>query len=55
MNTMFFLTEEAGLPRDRLSARAFGEFKPIAPNDCDSNRAKNRRVDIVIVTEKEKE
>jgi chemotaxis protein MotB len=52
MNTMLFLTDKGGLSRDKISVRAFGEFKPIAPNNCDSNKAKNRRVDIVIVKEK---
>jgi chemotaxis protein MotB len=55
MNTMLFLTERGGLSRDKLSVRAYGEYKPIAFNDCDTNRAKNRRVDIVIVNEKEKD
>jgi chemotaxis protein MotB len=36
---------------DKLSALGFGEFRPIAPNDSDINRAKNRRIDIVVLTD----
>lgn len=34
---------------DRLSATGFGEFQPVAPNDSPQNRARNRRVEIVIL------
>lgn len=34
----------------RLSPQGCGEYKPIAPNDTDENRAKNRRVNIIVVT-----
>lgn len=33
----------------RLSASGYGEYYPVAPNDTAENRAKNRRVDIVIL------
>lgn len=36
---------------ERLSAVGYGEFHPIAENDCEENRRKNRRVDIVIIRE----
>ncbi|MDD4047620.1 MAG: OmpA family protein [Clostridia bacterium] len=38
-----------GLSGQQLSAVGYGEFHPIAPNDCEVNRKKNRRVDIVII------
>ena len=47
-NVVAFLAG-AGMPPDRLSAAGYGEFHPRAPNDSDLNRAKNRRVDIVIL------
>ena len=37
----------SGIDPKLLSARAFGEFQPIAPNDTRENMAKNRRVEIV--------
>lgn len=37
------------LPPERLSAAGYGEFHPRAPNDSDATRARNRRVDIVIL------
>lgn len=37
-----------GIDGDRLTAEGFGQFSPLAPNDNDTDRAKNRRVVIVI-------
>jgi chemotaxis protein MotB len=39
----------------RLSAVGYGESRPLVPNDSAANRARNRRVEIVLVTEDEKE
>jgi len=36
---------------EKLSALGFGEYRPIAPNTSEENRAKNRRVDIVVLTD----
>lgn len=44
-----FLIEEGSLAPDRLSALGFGEYRPIAPNTSAWERAKNRRVDIVVL------
>jgi chemotaxis protein MotB len=38
-----------GLPPGRLSAAGYAEFRPIRPNDSVEGRARNRRVDIVIL------
>lgn len=38
------LINDYGVNPDSLSALGFGETQPIAPNDTDANRAKNRRV-----------
>ncbi len=37
-----------GVASDRVRARGQGELQPLAPNDTDVGRARNRRVDIVI-------
>jgi chemotaxis protein MotB len=41
--------QQQGLEPARLAAVAYGEFKPVAPNDTDEGRAKNRRIEIVLV------
>lgn len=38
-----------GFPPQRLSAVAYGEYRPRVPNDSEANRQLNRRVDIVIL------
>jgi chemotaxis protein MotB len=43
------VVSQAGFPPDKISAIGYGEYRPVAPNDTDENKAKNRRVDIVIL------
>ena len=45
------LSTRFGVPRDRLSIAGYAETAPVAPNDTEEGRAKNRRVDIVILNE----
>ena len=40
---------EKGIPGDHIAAIGYGEDAPVAPNNTDEGRAKNRRVEIVIV------
>jgi chemotaxis protein MotB len=40
---------------DRLSATGYAEFHPIAPNTTPEGRLQNRRVDVVILSAKERE
>jgi chemotaxis protein MotB len=49
VSVIHYLSNEAGLPPERLQAAGSAEFKPVAPNDTRANRALNRRVDIVIL------
>ncbi len=49
-NVLHYL-EGRGIPPKRLSATGYGEHRPIASNDTDVHRAKNRRVEIVILPE----
>ncbi|OUM97414.1 MAG: hypothetical protein BAA04_05270 [Firmicutes bacterium ZCTH02-B6] len=44
-----YLVEQHGLNPTRVSAAGYGEYRPLMPNDTDENRARNRRVDIVIL------
>ncbi len=39
---------KCGYPEKLLSARGYGEYRPIAPNDTPEGRAKNRRIEFVI-------
>ncbi|MBI4855971.1 MAG: OmpA family protein [Acetobacterium woodii] len=43
------IVSQSGFPADKISAVGYGEYRPIAPNDTDEGKAKNRRVDIVIL------
>jgi chemotaxis protein MotB len=44
-----FLVMRCGLAANRLSAAGFGEFRPLTPNDSDAARAKNRRVELIVL------
>ncbi|GFO70101.1 chemotaxis protein MotB [Geomonas limicola] len=41
--------QQQGIDPTLLAAVAYGEYKPVAPNDSDEGRAKNRRIEIVLV------
>jgi outer membrane protein OmpA-like peptidoglycan-associated protein len=34
-----------GVPKDALTAKGYGDSKPLAPNDSDANKQRNRRVE----------
>lgn len=40
---------DAGMPPGRLSAATFGEFTPVAKNDNNEGKARNRRIEIVLL------
>jgi len=40
---------EAGMPATRISASSYGEFRPTASNDSDEGKAKNRRIEIIVI------
>jgi chemotaxis protein MotB len=47
---MYLVSEKGGaLPLDRWSAAGFGDTDPIAPNETDEGRQKNRRCDLIVV------
>lgn len=48
---VLYLIENHGFDPQKLSASGYGEFRPLAANDTDENRAQNRRVDLVVLNE----
>jgi outer membrane protein OmpA-like peptidoglycan-associated protein len=40
------LLKDYGIAADRLTARGYGDTRPVAPNDSVDNKAKNRRVEL---------
>ena len=44
-----YLQDEGGLDPKLLSATGYAEYRPVAPNDTDENKAKNRRIEIVLL------
>ena len=49
INCLRYLIEKHDFPADRISALGYAEFRPIASNETAEGRAKNRRVDIVVL------
>lgn len=49
INFMALLLKNESLDPTRFSAKGFGEHKPIVPNTSEENRAKNRRVEVLIL------
>jgi chemotaxis protein MotB len=41
-----------GVPRERMSIAGYADVAPVASNDTEEGRARNRRVDIVILNER---
>ncbi|MZQ75130.1 MAG: OmpA family protein [Peptoclostridium sp.] len=48
-NVVRFMIEQNGVMSERLSAAGYSEYHPVAANDTVDNKAKNRRVDILIL------
>lgn len=44
-----YLMANMELPAERISAKGFGETKPVASNETEAGRAKNRRIDVFII------
>jgi OmpA-OmpF porin, OOP family len=38
-----------GVATARVEAAGYGDTRPLAPNDTDANRAKNRRIEFKVV------
>ena len=50
VNVGYYLIEHHGLNAERVSVVGYSEYRPLVPNDTPEDRARNRRVDIVILT-----
>jgi outer membrane protein OmpA-like peptidoglycan-associated protein len=46
-----YLIREADVAPAKIRARGYGESKPVASNDTEEGRAKNRRVEILILSD----
>ena len=42
------LAARYGVPQERMIAAAYGEHRPVAPNDTPQGRAQNRRIEIIV-------
>jgi chemotaxis protein MotB len=49
VNVLRYIIDTYRIPSERLSAAGFGEYQPIVANASSTNRAKNRRVEIVFL------
>lgn len=47
-NVVIYIQEHSSVPPSCLVSEGFGEWRPVAPNDSAENRAKNRRVEMII-------
>lgn len=50
-NVLQYLTRQDDFDPYRISAAGYGEYRPVADNAVDEGRSKNRRVDIVLLSE----
>jgi chemotaxis protein MotB len=44
-----YLTGSGGVPSGRLSVSGYADTRPLEPNDSAVGRARNRRIEIIIV------
>lgn len=48
MAVLRFLVEDTGVPDGQCVVSGWGEYRPVEPNNSAGNKAKNRRVEIVV-------
>lgn len=52
VNVVKLFINQCGFPPEKLIAVGYGEFKPVADNSTEEGRGKNRRIDIIVLSEK---
>jgi chemotaxis protein MotB len=45
---VYFFQEQAGIEPERLSARGYSFYRPVAPNTTEEGRHQNRRIEIIL-------
>lgn len=45
-------SDRYGVPRERMSIAGYADTAPVASNDTEAGRARNRRCDVVILNER---
>ena len=48
MAVLYFLVEDAGLRDGQCVVAGWGEYRPVSSNDTAANKARNRRVEIIV-------
>lgn len=51
-NVVQLLINKAKVPPEKLIAVGYGEYRPVADNTTEDGRAKNRRIDIIVLSDK---
>ena len=52
VNVVKLFINQGSFSPEKLMAVGYGEFKPVADNSTEEGRAKNRRIDIIVLSEK---
>lgn len=50
-NVVAFILEQKMIDASKVSVSGYGEYKPVAENDTAENKSKNRRVDIILISD----
>jgi chemotaxis protein MotB len=50
-NVLQYLTKQEDFDPGKISATGYGEYRPVSENDSEEGRRKNRRVDIVLLSD----
>ena len=51
-NVVRLFTTKSNLAPEKLIAVGYGEYRPVEDNSTEEGRAKNRRIDIIVLSEK---